>query len=89
MKNWPRIVLFVSILAIASVADVEAWPPENGICHVACRDGEQYVVHDEWDTTVSQCCAQVSAYICPNDELPLWITWDPYEGWPYFCPPHF
>lgn len=86
MKNLSRIVLFASTLVIASVANVAAWPSEYGTCNITCWNGEQFALYEQYESTLQACCNQT--YICPSNEPAAWITWDPYEGWPYFCGPY-
>lgn len=92
MKNLPRIVLFVSIFVMASVANAEVWPWDYGTCHISCPDGEQYTQYVQYDRTSQECCTQTQSYnICPDNPYPTypaWVTWEPYEGWPYLCPPY-
>ena len=83
MKGWFRIALLVGVLVMAGFASVHAypWPSGYGMCYINCN-GVQYV---QSYTNSQECCSQNPT--CP-DNNPPYIIWEPYEGWPLFCPPY-
>lgn len=82
MKNWPRILLLVVAIILASLAHVNAYPYEYGTCYILCEGGQYTVAADSsWD-----CCTKT--HFCPDNNYPMGTVWSPQEGWPILCPPY-